>query len=120
MGKTSFTRSLKADNWEKSHGGSKQKITAPSGDNSQLCVSTSPKHRIRERFPEQLSKSQIPFVVLPQVECGRGYYYEGGQRELTGGDDDGSTVPSESLALKVRETVVTNGVEKVNRKAMAS
>jgi hypothetical protein len=41
---------------------------------------------------------------------------DGGQRGLIGSDNDGSTVPF--LAVDVRETAVTNGVKKINRKPM--
>jgi hypothetical protein len=41
---------------------------------------------------------------------------DGGRRGLTGGDDDGSTVPF--LVVKVRETAVTKDVKKIKRKAL--
>jgi len=50
-------------------GSHKQNNHCTKWDDSQLPISTSSEDGMRERLPEQLSKSQIPFVVLPQVKC---------------------------------------------------
>jgi hypothetical protein len=115
MGKTSLTRSLKAGNWEKSYGELQNKTTtAPSGTTHncpyQLRLST-------EFVCDPPSSCQISNLIR-SPSTGRVWdsTSDGGQKRVTGGDNDGCTVPF--LAKDVLEMAVTNGVQKINSKLL--